>query len=375
MCVPSHEVGLIFTMLSMVFWGSWSVVIPFTTKRGYRFELFYLDYTLGCMMVLILLSGILGNLAGTNAGRVSLVSILEKSPNRYSIDNARTLNGDLPGRADRVLWAIAGGAMCNVGNILLANGITLAGLAIAFPMAVGTALVCGTSITYLQSPKGDPKLLFLGVALGFVAVCFISLSHHFKEQYQATVSNELNPDMEEDPLVEKKPKPSRAKVLAVCMGAGATISLWPPLSVLAMAQVSPESPESPDLTVYCCMIWFSLGIGLSSMVLNYILMRNPLTAERPVFMSEYFGTELSNHLYGLFAATIWSLGTLANLVGGREVGFAVGLALGQSAPMVATLWGVLYFREFSGAGTKAIATLCCMFLFYGAAIASMAASS
>ena len=44
-------------------------------------------------------------------------------------------------------------------------------------------------------------------------------------------------------------------------------------------------------------------------------------------------------------------------------------AIGQSAPMVAALWGVFVWHEFRGAGTPARVNLVLMFVFFIAAIA------
>jgi glucose uptake protein len=51
---------------------------------------------------------------------------------------------------------------------------------------------------------------------------------------------------------------------------------------------------------------------------------------------------------------------------------AISYAIGQSAPMVAALWGVLVWKEFRGASGKAYAYLALMFVFYVVAIALVA---
>ena len=48
--------------------------------------------------------------------------------------------------------------------------------------------------------------------------------------------------------------------------------------------------------------------------------------------------------------------------------------MGQSAPLVAMAWGVLYYGEFKGAPSSAYGCLAIMVLFYGAAIALIAMS-
>jgi glucose uptake protein len=72
---------------------------------------------------------------------------------------------------------------------------------------------------------------------------------------------------------------------------------------------------------------------------------------------------------------VWGLGTLANLVSGEEIGFALSYAVGQSAPLVAILWGVLYYKEFRGCPRKAAYYLATSVFFYVAAIAVLAFSS
>jgi glucose uptake protein len=47
---------------------------------------------------------------------------------------------------------------------------------------------------------------------------------------------------------------------------------------------------------------------------------------------------------------------------------AISYAIGQSAPMVAALWGVLAWKEFEGAGSRAKLYLGLMFVCYGLAI-------
>jgi len=47
---------------------------------------------------------------------------------------------------------------------------------------------------------------------------------------------------------------------------------------------------------------------------------------------------------------------------------AVAYAIGQSAPLVASLWGIFVWKEFAGAPPAATRALAAMFVFYIAAI-------
>ena len=62
------------------------------------------------------------------------------------------------------------------------------------------------------------------------------------------------------------------------------------------------------------------------------------------------------------------IGTVFNLVAANFTGVAISYAIGQSAPMVAALWGILVWKEFQGAGRHAKTLLALMFLFYILAI-------
>jgi glucose uptake protein len=76
--------------------------------------------------------------------------------------------------ADRsnIAYAMLGGTIFNIANLLLVAGIEMAGLAVALPVAIGIALVVGIVLSYALQPVGDPVILGLGVALALGAVIF-----------------------------------------------------------------------------------------------------------------------------------------------------------------------------------------------------------
>ena len=79
-------------------------------------------------------------------------------------------------------------------------------------------------------------------------------------------------------------------------------------------------------------------------------------------------TCMEGHLLGLLGGFIWGTGTVFNLVAGKTTTFAVSYAIGQSAPMVAALWGLFVWKEFAGSGPRARLYLGLMFVFYILAI-------
>ena len=96
-------------------------------------------------------------------------------------------------------------------------------------------------------------------------------------------------------------------------------------------------------------------------------MRKPLVGE-PVSFSGFFTGPPSGHLLGLVGGFVWGLGTVFNLTAGKLTGQAISYAIGQSAPMVAALWGLLAWKEFAGSDSRAKTYLTFMFIFYALAI-------
>jgi glucose uptake protein len=96
-------------------------------------------------------------------------------------------------------------------------------------------------------------------------------------------------------------------------------------------------------------------------------MKKPLVGE-PVGFAGFFSGTPSGHLLGLLGGCIWGLGTVFNLAAGKSTAFAISYAIGQSAPMVAALWGVLAWKEFAGSDSRAKVYLALMFVFYAFAI-------
>ena len=61
-------------------------------------------------------------------------------------------------------YAFLSGVIFNLSNVLLVTVIDIAGMAIAFPIGVGLALVLGVISGYIIKPLGNPWLLFGGLA-------------------------------------------------------------------------------------------------------------------------------------------------------------------------------------------------------------------
>jgi glucose uptake protein len=80
-----------------------------------------------------------------------------------------------------IVLAICSGAIFNVANLLLVAAIEIAGMAVAFPIGIGIALIVGALSSYLISPRGNPLLLFGGITLIVIAIICDSLAYRTRE--------------------------------------------------------------------------------------------------------------------------------------------------------------------------------------------------
>src|SRR6185503_8708949 len=153
--VNSLPVAILFCILTMLGWGSWANTQKLAGKERWPFELFYWDYAIGVFLFSLVFAHTFGSFGTAGAPAVE---------NLHSVGWA-------------ALWpALLSGAIFNLSNILLVVGIDAAGMTVAFPVGVGLALVIGTVQSYIETPKGDPALLFSGVGLIVLAMVLSALA-------------------------------------------------------------------------------------------------------------------------------------------------------------------------------------------------------
>src|ERR1700693_1308328 len=148
MFVPrTFGIALLMIFTSAICWGSWANT--FKGVKNYRFELFYWDYALG----IFLISVVLGHTMGSTGH-----------------DASSMMNNIHAADVSNVVSILIGGAIFNLANLLLVAAIDMAGLAVAFPVSIGIALVVGAIFSYIRQPKGTAALLAAGVVCAFIAV-------------------------------------------------------------------------------------------------------------------------------------------------------------------------------------------------------------
>jgi len=364
MFVPSsYAVALVTALLSMCCWGSWSNFLVAAGDK-IRFELFYINMSASVFLTSVAAAFTLGMVStGGKGGEHSFL---------HDYGNVSM---------ERFLLSFLAGLVFNVANLLLCKGIAMLGLALAFPLCIGTALVLGTVVTYaIQEDKADSNavLLFVGVFVAFAAVCAAAAVHRCKEQQlQSHRSTSADADevlFEQVPGESSSGEPSLARKLVVCIVGGILMGLWNPLVALAEAGDHGVSP-------YSNLIFYTLAVFLSSLAIAPLIIMYPIEGGKGSEVSsalyEYRTANRVLHVYGFAGGLIWCLGTLANAVAGNSgiLSSAESYAIGQCANMIAIFWGVFYFREFEGTNWVVKGGLVLVCLLYVLAIALIALSS
>jgi glucose uptake protein len=218
---------------------------------------------------------------------------------------------------------------------LLIAGIEIVGLAVAFPISIGIALVEGVVLSYLIQPKGSATFLAMGVAMALLAVILIG------EAYGALKTGNKN---------------TSRKGVIVCIISGLLMGAWAPFVTKSMTAAQP-------LTPYTVAVLFTLGAVVCCFFFNIYLMKKPLVGA-PVSFAGFKGVPLSYRALGLLGGAVWGVGTVFNLVAASLVGVPISYAIGQASPMIAALWGVFAWHEFRGANSRAKMYLVGMFVCY-----------
>lgn len=360
----SFGVSFPLALLSLICWGSWTNTRKAVPEEDVKFPHYYMDYSLGLAFA--------STVAFLTMGGAHILHDDEHKTDLYfSVGDH-----DVPWKQ---IWSsLAAGTIFNIANVLLILGIDLAGLVVAFPVAIGVSLVLGTTLTYIVDPKGSAPLLFSGMALAVAAVLSMAHAHKVKSASEDTSDGVLKEqsdgyeqlESQEDPSADQH-APSFKTSMMICLVGGIFMGCWSPIAAFVM-----DKDHDGALTAYCYNWLFSLAVLFTSLPICYYLSHKPVKGGEgyPVQMREYFGYGLPQHSWGFLGGFIWEVGTLANAVAGDDLGFALCYALGQSAPMMAVLYGVFYFKEFTGVSTAVWGWLGATLFFYFGAIGLIAAS-
>jgi len=320
MFIPqTYSLAVILCLVTMLCWGSWGNTQKLAGK-SWRFELFYWDYVIGILLFSILLGFTLGSTGHT--GRSFIPDITQAGPGN-------------------ILKAILGGVIFNASNILLVAAMAIAGMAVAFPVGVGIALALGVIINYVFAPKGDPVILFLGVALIVAAIIIDAVAYKKHSKSLQKVSG---------------------KGILLSVSAGVLMSLFYRFVASSMASDF-AAPEAGKLAPYSAIFFFAIGVVVSNLLFNYVIMKRPFEGE-PLTFRDYARGTTGVHLTGILGGIIWNIGMSMSILASGKAGYAISYGLGQGATLIAALWGVFIWKEFKGASKNVDLLVTLMFIAY-----------
>ena len=327
--VGSYTLAVIFCFVTMLCWGSWANTQKLAAK-SWRYELFYWDYVIGMVLFSLLLAFTAGSIG--SEGRPFLQDIAQVS-------------------WASIGWVLLGAVVFNVSNILLSASTSIAGMAVAFPLGVGIALVMGVLNNLLLHPTAGQNtvLLWVGVVLVVLAIVCNGIA-------SGKVSNE-----------QRDPRQNRKGIILAVL-AGLIMSFFSALVYNGVDLDNFAAPAAGKMTPYTAMVIFSLGVFLSNFIVNTLVMKKPFVGE-PVTYGQYFAGNFKTHLVGILGGMIWAIGTSLNYICAGKAGAAVSYALGQGAPMIAAIWGVFIWKDFKGADKKVYGLLALMFCLFIAGLA------
>ena len=318
--IQYYPLAVLMCFVTMLCWGSWANTQKLAT-REWKFQLFYWDYSIGVLLLSLIMAFTMGSFGSFGRGFVADITQVT---------------------AAAFVFAFLGGVVFNLANILLVSAIDIAGLAVAFPIGIGIALVEGVIINYVLKPKGNPVLLFAGVLAIMIAVIIDALAYK---------------------KLPTEGQKTTGKGIVISIVAGVLMGLF---YYLVQKGVVADfvNPEEGKLGPYAAVVVFSLGLFASSFLWNSIVMAKPFVGE-PVAFGDYFKKGNPRlHLIGILGGIIWSIGMSFNIVASGTAGPAISYGLGQGATMIAALWGVFIWKEFKSAPAGTNKLLALMFIFF-----------
>ena len=305
--VESYAIAVVMCVITMICWGSWANTQKLATQK-WPFQLYYWDYAIGVLLLTLILAFTLGSVGSAGRGFLKDLSMAEGSN----------------------IWvALLGGIVFNFANLLLVAAIDIAGMAVAFPVGIGLALVIGVITNYVATPIGDPIILFIGVAFVGVAIVIDALAY-----------GKLPPSTDKSK--------SKSKGLVLSIIAGIAMGFFYRFVAASMA-TDFVNPAVGKLTPYSALVIFSVGLLISNIVFVTIIMFKPFSGDKVAPMDYFKKGDPKLHLIGILGGVIWSIGMSLSILASGEAGFAISYGLGQGATMVAAFWGVFIWKEFKDA--------------------------
>ena len=125
--VENYTFSVFLCFITMLCWGSWANTQKLSPK-SWPFTLFYWDYAIGVLLFSFLIGISLGSFG--ESGRPLFEDLIQANSESY-------------------LNAFLGGVIFNLANLIIVAAISIAGMSVAFPIGIGTALILCVLVNYV----------------------------------------------------------------------------------------------------------------------------------------------------------------------------------------------------------------------------------
>lgn len=315
MLLPSSpSVLYLLIAVACICWGVWPNFIKSAGPR-WRFELFYLDFAAGVVMLALAAAFTLGTLGSDLTFSDRLL---------------------IAGRTLQVV-VFGAGSMFNLGNMLLLAAISLAGIAITVPLSVGVAMLVASLVDLFAHPQGS--VLWASAGMAFI------LAGVFLD---TTAYRALDRDLSIKPGAKPRKRITR-KVIFLCVLSG--------LFLGASFPVLEQGIQGDfGLGPYAALVVFAIGIAVSTLFFNIYFMNIRMVGEQ-IKLKAYLRGTPKQHLAGFTSGLLWAIGALccflcATATPSFGAGQDFSIVIAESGAILCALFGILRWKEFAGAGPK-----------------------
>jgi glucose uptake protein len=344
MILPQNGAAtLLILLLALLCLGSWANAFKLGGKR--RYELFYFDWMVGSFVTVVILALTVGSLG-------------------Y---DGFSFRDDLMITARRAwLYAFLAGVIFNLGNMLLIAAVSVAGMAVAFPMAAGVSMLVSAVVAFVVNHAPPATFLMMGCALLLGAVAAAALAHRGLLMLR-------HEDVARAGRAKSTRRPSAAKAIILAATGGLLLGLFFPLADRARAGEIGLGP-------YSFGFLFVFGSAASALFFNLFLMNLPVEGE-PIEIPAYFREPAFAHLLGLAGGAVWCIGMVAAFISeaaalppAAQPNPAATYGLTQGGAFLAALWGIFAWKELDDADgrVKLLAGLMLLFLAGGIGVFAVA---
>lgn len=322
MIVHSYPIAVLLCILTMFCWGSWANTLKLE-PRSYSFPLFYWDQAVGYLVLPLIIGLTFGSFG--HEGRSLIADLRQGSLNSFA-------------------WALLGGVVFNLANMLFMASLDIAGMAVAYPIAIGIALVEGVLVNYFDQPSGQPLLIFTGVALILAAIILDALAYR-NVQRQSGDPGQLR------------------KGITLAIAGGILMGLF---YLLVQRSLSANFTElTPGkFGPYAAVLVYCFGSFLSNFVFGTYLMAHPTRGEKVTYSDYFRSGTFKFHLIGALGGVINGVGVTSNFVASKAASPAIAYGLGQGGTMIAAIWGIFVWKELKGASRSTNIMITGMFAFF-----------